>query len=144
LGAIASYVIGLVSELLGELPELEKTFPWAVGDVSEKTGRSRQLPFDAVWESRHLIVEVDEDQHRHPMPFWDKPDKLTVSGVSRGVQRRLYDERKRATAREQGYIVIEIPWERRSAPINRDRQADLALVRARLSEGAVRLRPEMR
>jgi hypothetical protein len=73
-GAIASYVIGLVAELLGEEPEREKTYPWARGDVSAKTGRARQLPFDAVWEARRLIVEVDEDQHRRPVKFWDKPD----------------------------------------------------------------------
>jgi hypothetical protein len=132
-GAIANYVIGLVSELLGESPEREKRFPWATGDVSPKTGRAALLPFDAVWESQRLIVEVDENQHRQPVPFWDKPDKLTVSGVSRGVQRRLYDERKRAAAREHGYAVVEIPWERRPIPEKRDRESDLVLVRSLLT-----------
>jgi hypothetical protein len=91
LGIIANYVIGLVSELLGEDPELEKTYPWALGDVSAKTGLARRLPFDAVWETRRLVVEVDEDQHRRRVKFWDKPHIVTVSGVHRGEQRRLYD-----------------------------------------------------
>jgi hypothetical protein len=87
LGAISDYVISLARELLGEEPEREKTYPWALGDVSAKTGHARRLPFDAVWEARRLIVEVDEDQHRRPVAFWDKPHVLTVSGVHRGEQR---------------------------------------------------------
>jgi hypothetical protein len=139
LGAIATYVVGLVSELLGEQPEREKTYAWALGDVSAKTGLARRLPFDAVWETRRLIVEVDEDQHRRPVTFWDKPHVITVSGVHRGEQRRLYDERKRAAARAEGYTVIEIPWERRPVPAKRDRPSDLSTVRAKLRASGVNL-----
>jgi very-short-patch-repair endonuclease len=139
LGAIADYVISLVRELLGDKPEREKTYPWALGDVSAKTGHARRLPFDAVWEKRRLIIEVDEDQHRRPVAFWDKPRVITVSGVHRGEQRRLYDERKRAAARREGYTVIEIPWERRPVPANRDRAADLRAVRSMLVDGGVKL-----
>jgi hypothetical protein len=139
LGAISDYVIGLARELLGEEPEREKTYPWALGDVSTKTGHARRLPFDAVWEARRLIVEVDEDQHRRPVAFWDKPQVLTVSGVHRGEQRRLYDERKRAAARSEGYTVIEIPWERRPVPSKRDRAADLRAVRSKFLDGGVEI-----
>jgi hypothetical protein len=139
MGAIASHVIGLAAELLGEEPEREKRFPWALGDVSAKTGRAHRLPFDAVWESRRLIIEVDEDQHRRPVRFWDKPDVLTVSGVHRGEQRRLYDERKRNAARKEGYTVVEIAWERRPAPARRDRSADLKTIRERLLVEGVEL-----
>ncbi len=139
LGAIANYVIGLVSELLSEEPEREKTYPWALGDLSAKTGRARRLPFDAVWEARRLIVEVDEDQHWRPVAFWDKPQMITVSGVHRGAQRRLYDQRKRAAARAEGYIVVEIPWERRPAPASRDRAADLRMVGSKLRAAGVTL-----
>jgi hypothetical protein len=94
-----------------------------------------QLPFDAVWESRRLIIEIDEDQHRNPVLIFDKPQRMTVSGIARGEQRALYAERKRSAARTEGYLVIEIPWERRPQPPRRDRAADLALLR-RLLEGA--------
>lgn len=137
MGLIASYVIELLTELLGEPPEREKSYPWAVGDVSAKTGRAKQLPFDAVWEGRQLIVEVDEDQHRRAVDFWDKPTVITVSGVPRGQQRRIYDERKRAAARAHGYKVLEIPWERRPAPVRRDRDADLSAVRSVLVQSGV-------
>jgi hypothetical protein len=135
IGAIASYVIDLLTELLGEPPEREKRYAWALGDVSTKTGRAVQLPFDAVWESRRVIIEIDEDQHRNPVPIFDKPERMTVSGVARSEQRALYAERKRSAARAEGYLVLEIPWERRPRPQRRDRVADLALLR-RLLEGA--------
>lgn len=124
MGKVASYILDLLAEILGEVPETEKRYPWALGDRSEKTGREVQLPFDAVWESRKLIVEVDEDQHRKAVAFWDKPHRLTVSGVDRGEQRRIYDHRKRAAARSQGYVVVEIEWEHRPPPEKRDREAD--------------------
>jgi hypothetical protein len=136
---IANYVLGLVTAVLGDEPEREKTYPWALGDVSSKTGLARRLPFDAVWEDRRLIVEVDEDQHRRPVPFWDKPHVMTVSGVHRGEQRRLYDARKRAAARAHGYVVVEISWERRPAPERRDRAADLRAIRSQLLGNAVNL-----
>ncbi len=124
MGLIAKYVIDLLDEILDEEAEREKRFPWALGDVSQKTGRRVELPFDAVWLARRLIVEVDEDQHRRPVAFWDKPDVPTVSGVSRGEQRAIYDRRKRSAARNHGFTVIEIPWERRPEPARRDREED--------------------
>jgi hypothetical protein len=133
----AVYVIELLAEILGEQPLREQRFPWGLGDPSPKTGRRMALPFDALWESRKLIVEIDESQHREPVKFWDKPDRLTVSGVHRGEQRRIYDQRKRSAAREQGYTVLEIPWPRRPAPERRDRDADLAMLVAFLEEASV-------
>lgn len=94
-----------------------------------------RLPFDAVWESRRLIVEIDEDQHRNTVVIFDKPERMTVSGTARGEQRAMYAERKRSAARAEGFLILEIPWERRPQPHRRDRVADLALLR-RLLEGA--------
>jgi hypothetical protein len=36
----------------------------------------------------------------------DKPDKLTVSGVHCGEQRRIYDERRRALVPAHGYALL--------------------------------------
>jgi hypothetical protein len=133
-GRAANYVIELLAEILGERPETEKSYPWALGDKSEKTGRQVQLPFDAVWEARKLVVEVDEEQHRSAVAFWDKPHRLTVSGVDRGEQRRIYDRRKRTAARSQGYVVVEIEWERRPLPERRNVEADRRRLRVLLRE----------
>lgn len=133
MGAIEDHVVSLLAEILGEEPERGKRFPWALGDPSPNTGRQIPLPFDAVWESRRLIVEVDEDQHRRPVEFWDKSDRVTVSGVHRGEQRRIYDLRKRESARAQGYSVLEVEWARRPVPALRDRQQDIARLRELLA-----------
>ena len=137
MGRVADYVIGLLEELLREDPVREKRFPWAVGDLSPRTGRAAALPFDAYWPCRRLIVEVDEDQHRRPVAFWDKPDVRTVSGVSRGEQRRIYDARKREAARREGFAVLEIPWDRKPPPERRDRDADLQRLRELLERAGV-------
>jgi very-short-patch-repair endonuclease len=86
-----------------------------------------------------LIVEVDEDQHRRPVNFWDKPHIVTVSGVSRGRQRAVYDARKRAAARAHGFTVVEVPWERRPPPGRRNREADRRRLARLLSQAGVSL-----
>lgn len=112
MGRTETYVVSLLERLLGPV-ERGKRYEWARGDASPRTGRSAMLPFDAVWEQRLLIIEIDEDQHREATPLFDKPDRLTVSGVHRGEQRRVYDARKRSAAAARGYRFIAIEWSRR-------------------------------
>jgi hypothetical protein len=114
-GRTEEHVVGLLEQLLGPC-ERQRRFAWARGDVSARTGRAAMLPFDAVWEARRLIVEIDEDQHTRSTRFFDKPQRMTVSGVHRGQQRALYDERKRRAARAEGYLLVAIPWPRRRRP----------------------------
>ncbi|MDQ3363908.1 MAG: hypothetical protein M3680_00545 [Myxococcota bacterium] len=133
---IANYVLDLVETMLGPA-EREKRFEWALGDVSSSTGRAAMLPFDAVWEDRMLIVEVDEDQHRESTPHFDKPGVMTVSGVDRGEQRKIYDARKRAAAADKGYLVVTLEWER-SRP--RQPNEDTAHIRQRLEQAGLDLK----
>jgi hypothetical protein len=133
MGRTANHVIGLLEQILGPA-EKEKRFPWARGDPSPKTGRQVELPFDAFWRTRRLIVEVDEDQHTSPDYHFDKPHKNTISGVHRGDQRRLYDERKRAAARAQGFSLVVVPWPRGKHP---DPEHDLRELRALLKAAGV-------
>jgi hypothetical protein len=67
--------------------------------------------------------------------IFDKPGRMTVSGIARGEQRALYAECERSAARTEGYLVLEIAWERRPRSRRRDRVVHLALLR-RLLEGA--------
>jgi hypothetical protein len=104
---VQRYVTSLLETVLGPA-EIEKRFDWARGDSRDPSRRGVPLPFDAVWEGRKLVVEIDERQHGVPVDFFDKPNVMTVSGVHRGEQRRLYDERKVRLAREHGYTVLRI------------------------------------
>ena len=51
------------------------------------------LPVDAYYPSLHLVVEYRERQHTEDVPFFDR--RPTVSGVPRGEQPALYDQRRR-------------------------------------------------
>lgn len=87
------YVIQLCEEVLGEPASRQHRFDWLLGDPGA-SGRRVRLPVDAYWQSLQLVVEYRELQHDQPTPFFDKPDRMTVSGVSRGEQRAIYDERR--------------------------------------------------
>lgn len=103
------YVTDLCDAVLGVAASREHKFPWLLGDVSPKTGRQVGLPVDAFWESLGLVMEFQEEQHTNAVKHFDKPDVLTVSGVHRGVQRRLYDERKAHLIPENGLRLVVIP-----------------------------------
>ncbi|MGL5827697.1 MAG: hypothetical protein ACRCYU_23255 [Nocardioides sp.] len=102
------YVIDLCDEVLGKTALRQHRFAGLVGDPSPKTGRTAGLPVDAYWPTRDLVVEFYERQHSDAVPFFDKPDRLTVSGVSRGEQRALYDERRRQLVPQQGIRLVVI------------------------------------
>lgn len=88
-----AYALELCDQVIGTLSVREAKFEWLLGDPG-KNGRRRQLPVDAYWPDQGLVIEFWESQHESPAPFFDKPDQLTVSGVPRGVQRALYDQRR--------------------------------------------------
>lgn len=60
------------------------------------------------WPGLKLVVEFYERQHSEPVPFFDKPDRVTVSGVPRGQQRAIYDERRRERIPQQGIALVII------------------------------------
>lgn len=123
------YVLDLCDELLGEVGLRQHRFSWLVGDPSPKTGRAAALPVDGFWPGRKLVVEFYERQHSETVPFFDKPDRMTVSGVPRGEQRALYDERRRQLIPQQGIrlaIVTLDAFESKRGKIVRSHDRDLA------------------
>jgi hypothetical protein len=87
------YVIARCDQLLGEVGNRQHRFDWLLGDRG-RTGGSVRLPVDAYYPRAGIVVEYRETQHHEATPFFDKPELQTVSGVHRGEQRRLYDERR--------------------------------------------------
>jgi len=135
----AAYVLDLCDEILGEAGLREHTFDWLLGDPNA-VGTRRRLPVDAYYPDAQLVIEYRERQHDQPVPFFDKPHKLTISGVDRGEQRRLYDERRDIEVPAHGLTLAVI----RPTDLNADSRGRLR--RSRASDRAaleVLLRPEV-
>jgi hypothetical protein len=92
-GSDESYVIDLCDEVLGERARRQHRFDWLLGDPGAAGARAR-LPVDAYYPDHRLVIEYRERQHDEPVAHFDKPGVLTVSGVHRGEQRRIYDRRR--------------------------------------------------
>jgi hypothetical protein len=102
-----AYVIGICDDLLGEAGLRQHRFDWLRGDPSQN-GTRRALPVDAYYPRHRLVVEYQERQHGEPVPHFDKPHVLTISGVHRGLQRRLYDERRASEIPAHGLRLVVV------------------------------------
>lgn len=122
------YVIGLCNKVLGLNASQQHYFDFLVGDSG------RKLPVDAYYEDLNLVVEYCESQHTSSTPFFDK--KKTVSGVSRGEQRRLYDERRRIELPRHGIKLISIHYYDfgTTKRLKRNHELDIEIVREKLCD----------
>ena len=124
------YVLDLCDKVLGVGSIRQATFDWLRGDPYPLQPLGKMLPVDGFWSDLKLVVEFQEEQHSKPSPFFDR--RQTISGVGRGEQRRLYDERKRRLIREHGchLVVIEkSSFVIKSRRIMRNIEMDLAVIR---------------
>ncbi len=125
------YVIDLCDELLGVPAERQYRFDFLRGD----TGVS--LPVDAYYPDLNLVIEYHESQHTQSTPFFD--NKITASGVSRGEQRRIYDERRRLILPEHGIKLIIISYTDfgTTKRLNRNKVYDLQVVKTILINNGI-------
>jgi hypothetical protein len=127
-----AYVIDLCDELLGQVALRQHRFEFLRGDAGTR------LPVDAYYPALRLVIEYSEPQHTRPTPFFDKPHRLTVSGVNRAEQRALYDQRRRNELPRHGIDLLEIPYDElshtTSGRLARDRSSDLRVLRSKLAE----------
>lgn len=136
------YVLDLCDQIIGAEGSRQHRFEWLLGDQSPSTGRRIALPVDGYWEAERLVVEFAESQHSQPTPHFDKPDVPTVSGVHRGVQRALYDDRRRRLIPEHGLrlvIISAADFQLKGKRIDRNRDRDLEIVTAVLEREGVNL-----
>lgn len=96
------YVLDLCDSFLGCVGTRQHRFPFLVGDSG------RRLPVDAFYSALCLVVEYRERQHSEPVKFFDR--RATISGMSRGEQRKLYDERRRKTLPKHGLVLVELDF----------------------------------
>ena len=134
-----SYVIDLCDEVLGKKAFRQHCFEFLKGDPG-KDGKSRKLPVDAYYPSKNLVVEYNERQHTERVKLFD--DKPTVSGVSRGEQRKLYDARRKEVLPQNGIKLVVISYfnfELDGKKIKRNRKRDLKKVKELLVKEGVEL-----
>ena len=122
------YVIDLCDEVLGRKAERQKKFDFLKGD------KGHSLPVDAYYKDLNLVIEYHERQHTEEVKFFD--NKQTVSGVSRGEQRKIYDERRKEILPKHGtkLLIISFSDFGDSKKLHRNYKSDLEIVRNILNE----------
>lgn len=123
-----NYIIDLCDEIIGEESSRQHRFEFLVGDTGSK------LPVDAYYHSLKLVIEYHEIQHTESTPFFD--NKKTVSGVSRGEQRRLYDLRRQEVLPKHDIKLVIISYSDfgESKKLVRNRERDIDIVRKKLNQ----------
>lgn len=127
-GSDEAYIIDLCDEILGIKASRQHRFEFLTGDTG------RMLPVDAFYKEINLVVEYYERQHTEEVRFFD--NKLTVSGVSRGVQRKIYDERRKEILPTHGISLLIISYKDLgdSKKLKRDRAHDIIIIRSMLKD----------
>lgn len=123
------YILDLCDEILGTTCLRQHRFDFLRGD------RGHKLPVDGYYPSLNLAIEYLERQHIEAVKFFDA--RMTVSGVPRGRQRYIYDQRRRDVLPKNGIQLIELtvtefPHRARKRLV-RIRENDLSIVRNRLA-----------
>lgn len=122
------YVIDLCDEVLGLIGYRQHRFDFLKGDSGTK------LPVDVYYPSLNLVIEYRERQHTEPVKLFDQ--RMTVSGVSRGEQRRMYDQRRREVLPKHGIKLIEIGYDdfefTSQKKIVRNKERDFAMLKLTL------------
>jgi very-short-patch-repair endonuclease len=134
-----AYVLDLCDEILGEQGSRQHRFDWLLSDPGA-SGRRVRLPVDSYWPGHRLVVEYRGIQHDQPVPFFDKTDRLTVSGVHRGEQRALYDARRDTEVPAHGLRLVAVRPFHLDADgggrLRRNRENDLEAIRGLLEKAA--------
>lgn len=100
-------MIALCNRILGQVALRQHRFDFLLGDPG-RNGACRRLPVDAYYQELALVIEYRERQHSRSVPIMDR--RVTISGMSRGEQRRVYDERRRTTLPRFGIRLVEIEY----------------------------------
>lgn len=97
-----SYIIDLCDRILECSALRQHRFQFLRGD------KGHLLPVDAYYPKLRLVIEYRELQHTEGVALWDK--KPTVSGIPRGPQRAVYDQRRRDILPQHGIDVVELSF----------------------------------
>ena len=132
------YVLDLADKVLGVRGSRQHRFEWLRGDWSEAKQGHSYLPVDGYWETLDLVLEYAERQHTEAIKIFDQRD--TVSGVPRGQQRRIYDQRRVDLVPANGLRLVVIPataFALKRKKIVREPQRDLEVMRRLLVNAGI-------
>ena len=102
-----AYVLALCDQVLGAVGLRQHRFDFLKGDPG-KHGRCARLPCDAYYPDLRLVIEYRERQHSEPVAIMDR--RIVMGGITRGEQRRRYDQRRRVVLAEQKINLVEIDY----------------------------------
>lgn len=125
-----SYIIDLCDEVLKEKALRQHCFSFLKGDAGTL------LPVDAYYKSKELVIEYHEKQHTESIKLFD--NRMTTSGVSRGEQRKIYDNRRKEILPQHGIKLVILSYSdfefNSQKRIIRSRERDLDIIRKKLNE----------
>lgn len=96
---VGKYCIHLVSTMLDENYELEKTFDWLINDKTKG-----KLRIDGYFDKYNLAVEYDGKQHYEYTPHFDKDEESFK-------ERQSHDKLKDQLCKENGVKLIRIRYD---------------------------------
>jgi hypothetical protein len=102
------YILDLCDKVLGVKGCRQHHFDFLRGDIGPQGGTGRRLPVDAYYQSLKLVIEYRERQHSEKVPHFDK--RPTISGMTRGEQRKKYDAMRETVLRENHIELVKLDY----------------------------------
>lgn len=123
-----AYILDLCDSVLKQKGIRQHRFDFLRGDSGVK------LPVDAYYPALNLVIEYMERQHSEPVKFFDRRE--TVSGMSRGEQRKKYDALRQNEIPKQGMDLVLFKYadfaHNSAKRLLRDMERDIEIVKVKL------------
>lgn len=103
-----AYVLDLCDKVLEQKAYRKQKFDFLLGDLHKDGKTKTQLPVGAYYESLKLAVEYVKEEDEYFDSVNTKYNKMTISGMTRGAQRKRYAERKAKMLPEHQIQFVEI------------------------------------
>jgi hypothetical protein len=103
-----TYIVDLCDDILGLKAHRGHRFDFLLGDPG-RGGRQSRLPVDAYYPELNLVVEFHERQHSESVTLFDR--RPTISGTTRGEQRKVYDRRREEVLPQHGITLMVFSYQ---------------------------------
>lgn len=104
------YIVDLCDEILTAKASRRHKFGFLLGDFHKDEKTRTALPVDAYYRELNLVLLFSEKQKNLSGEAYAKSDRMTISGVTRSEQRKVYDQRKRSALESKNIDYIEIDY----------------------------------